>query len=184
MKTKKLLRILLFVTVVSLVMSVSVLAEDHSPTPVLSEEVLVGEGSETDVIDWDGASAFFTNLGVVILTGILVAVTTERGTEAGKLIARFAAKSKLTRWLYIHGTGSTALGVLTAFLAVYQFDVQLLERFELIKASLDPELLRIFSVVAIWVGSSLLHAEMPEQLQWAKKVNRYGGAKSASPPTV
>jgi len=182
----KLHKLFLFIAVIILAFGITmpVMAQDPLPgiDPLFQSGVVVDEEGnivedDGDIVDWAATVDFFKNVGIFILVGCVLILTTERGTEVGKMIARWCAKTKFTRWLYIKGTGSIAMAIVVSFITIYQFDVQLLERFATLRESVDPELLRIINGVFIWLGSSVLHLELPKELQVAKLVKPYGGAK-------
>ena len=179
MKASRVLLIVGLVTVLLFAIASPAMAQDPSPgvdpdppSLVVDEEGNIVE-DDGDVVDWAATVDFFKNLGIFILVGCVLILTTERGTEVGKMIARWCAKSKFTQWLYIKGTGSIAMAIVVSFVTIYQFDVQLLERFATLRESVDPELLRIINGVFIWLGSSVLHIELPKELQVAKLVKPY-----------
>lgn len=164
MKTRKTRTLVILTLLFVLVFAIAspALAQDVIPPP-----------ADDDIVDIEAVVAFLKNIGIFLLIGVGVIFGVERGTELGKIIARVAAKNKFTKFLYVQGTGSVALSVLVAFVTVYQFDVNLLERFTLLKDSLDPELLRIITGMLVWVGSTYTHKELPEVLHFARKIKPY-----------
>ena len=181
MKLRKVLLVLL-ITILMLAITSPVMAEEGGPVATPAGETVidgdtgevVGEVTDEDVDTWGGVLAFLGNFGMFILVTVIAIITTERTTELGKMVTRWFAKTKITQWFYVHGTGSVAIAVLVAFIGIYEFDVQLLERFVTLKEAVDPELLRIVSGVIVWVLSTLFHGEIPDGLKIARKVARYG----------
>ncbi|KKM78571.1 hypothetical protein LCGC14_1358640 [marine sediment metagenome] len=189
MKLRRMFVVLLILVLTLFIVSPA-MAQDGGPIPTstpASKAVIDGETGEVvdeGVDTWGGVLDFLKNFGMFILVTVIAIITTERTTELGKMMTRWFAKTKITQWFYVHGTGSVAIAVLVAFVGIYEFDVQLLERFVTLREAVDPEMLRIASGVIIWVASTLFHGELPDGLKWAKKVGKYGDApkKKATPP--
>ena len=179
--------IVLLVLVLLFAFASPALAQDGGPVATPTGKTVVdgetGEVVEEESDTWANAWEFVKNFGMFLIVTVIAIITTERTTELGKMLTRWFAKTKLTQWLYVHGTGSVAIAVLVAFVGIYQFDVQLLERFATLQEAVDPELLRIVSGVIVWVASTLFHGELPDNLKIARKVGKYGEApkKKAAP---
>ncbi len=187
MKLRKLFVVLLILVLTLFIVSPA-MAQEGGPVATPAGETVIdgktGEVVDEDVDTWGGVLDFLKNFGMFILVTVIAIITTERTTELGKMMTRWFAKTKITQWFYVHGTGSVAIAVLVSFVGIYEFDVQLLERFVTLREAVDPELLRIVSGVIVWVSSTLFHGELPDSMKIARKVGKYGDApkKKAPPP--
>jgi len=173
MKLRKMLVVIVILVMMFAYVSPA-MAQEGGPVGTPTGEEIIGEGIEEDTpIDFEVWKEVAKNFLVAIVVGVGVILMTERGTEIGKIILRLVSKSKFTKFLYLKGTGSVALAIFVAFVTVYQFDVQLLERFAILKEAVNPELLKIMTTTLIWLGSNTLHSELPESLDIAKRIKPY-----------
>ena len=81
----------LLMLVIAFSMIAAAPAHEAEAAPV---EVPLAVEEDEGLIDWTAAGDSIKNVGVFILVTIGVVLGTERGTEIGKLISRWAAKTK------------------------------------------------------------------------------------------
>ena len=103
----------------------------------------------------------------------LIALGAERATELLKMVLRFMFGSipllnKLP-FLQPNGAGSAFLALIVSLLGIQNFDVTILDEFTIFKG-VDPQLVMLITVAVTWIGSSIWHSLLPDNVGKAQAI--------------
>jgi hypothetical protein len=100
-------------------------------------------------------------LAVAVLVGVL-SLGAERGTELLKIVLRFIfGNIGFLKFLQPSGAGSVLLAFVVSYAGVTGFDVSVFSGFEVF-TKIDPELISLLTIALTWLGSTVLHRNLPE----------------------